>query len=317
MRSMWIRRLGMTALLGTLAYASSGCAEERDPINRVQPNALPKSFFIGASFTDKTDDPEFYMRNTVIDVPYGAGQDGLFTASYAQPVNRVKWEIDETTLVARQTYERFQNSDGSGSRITDNGQVVAMFKIDSQFDIKRDYNPQTGEENNIIDENSTDRPWQEREYIRVDWSQNLVTDGYQVDTLSQIGLFGGVKFDPLSYYISDPTDPNAPVFQQDAGYFYITSKAFATPQIVNTPYGNFPACFFFGQSPVTNCDATELTLRLSFRKVTDNDFEPTEWDGNRMNVGSDQNWDRVSADWLMARQMKTSFLRCLCGIFVY
>ena len=78
MRAKWIRRFGLAALTGVLAYAQSGCAEERDPINRVQPNALPKSFFIGASFTDTSDDPEFYMRNTVIDVPYGAGQDGLF-----------------------------------------------------------------------------------------------------------------------------------------------------------------------------------------------------------------------------------------------
>ncbi len=284
MRSMWIRRLGLTVMTGVLAYASSGCAEERDPINRVQPNALPKSFFVGANLQDTSDDPEFYMRNTVVDVPYGAGQDGLFTASYAQPVNRVKWEVNESFLVARQTYERFQNSDGSGSRVTNNGQVVAMFKITSQFDIKRDYNSQTGEENNIINENTSDRPWQERQYIRVDWSQNMVTDGYEVDSLSQIGLYGGIKFDPLSYYVSDPQDPNAPVFEKETGYFDITSKAFATPQILDTPWGAFPACFFFGQHPVTNCDPTELTLRLSFRKVTDNDFEPSEWDGNKMDA---------------------------------
>ena len=200
-------------------------------------------------------------------------------------MNRIKWEVTEDTIVARQTYERFQNADGQRrARRRTTAKWSAMFKITSQFDIKRDYNPQTGEENNIIGENSTDRPWQEREYLRIDWSQNLVTDGYQVDTLSSIGIYGGIKFDPLSYYISDPTDPNAPVFDADNGYFDITSKAFATPQIVNTPYGNYPACFFFGQTPVTNCDATELTLRLSFRKVTDNDFEPTEWDGNRMNA---------------------------------
>jgi hypothetical protein len=276
--------MGLAAITGVLAYASIGCAEERDPINRVQPNALPKAFFVGEDLKDTGDDPEFYMRNTVVDVPYGAGQDGLFTASYAQPVNRIKWEINEGFLVARQTYERFQNSDGAGSRVTNNGQVVAMFKIESHFDIKRDYNPQTGEENNIIGENASDRPWQERKYIRVDWSRNMVTDGYQVDSLSQIGLFGGIKFDPLSYYVSDPSDVNAPVFEQESGYFDITSKAFATPQIVDTPYGSFPACFFFGQSPVTNCDPTELTLRLSFRKVTDNDFEPTEWDGNKMDA---------------------------------
>ncbi len=37
----------------------SGCASERAPINRVQPEALQKSFFVGASLTDDADDPQF------------------------------------------------------------------------------------------------------------------------------------------------------------------------------------------------------------------------------------------------------------------
>jgi len=172
-----------------------GCAQERDPINRVQANALDKSFFVGPNLSSPADDPEFYMRNTVIDVPYGASQDGLFTASYAQPLSRVKWEISETTLIARQTYEHIQNSDFNGSRRTDSGQVVAMFNITSQFDIRRSYNPTTGDETNVVTENATDRPWYEREYFRIDWSKNLVTDGYEVDTLSSLGSHARVSGD--------------------------------------------------------------------------------------------------------------------------
>jgi hypothetical protein len=40
--------------------------------------------------------------------------------------------------------------------------------------VRRSYNPTTGEELNIVEENMVDRPWYEREYMRVDWSQNLV-----------------------------------------------------------------------------------------------------------------------------------------------
>ena len=205
MQSRWKRRLGLGALVAGLAWASVGCAGERDPINRVQANAMPKSFFIG-NIADKNDDPEFYMRNTVIDVPYGAAQDGLFTATYAQPVNRIKWEVQERALIARSTFERIADSDHKGSRRTNDGQVVAMFAIESHFDIRRDYNPGTGEESNTIVENGSDRPWYERDYMRVDWSKNLVTDGYAVDTLSQIGLYGGVKFTPLAYKVEDPRD---------------------------------------------------------------------------------------------------------------
>ena len=47
--------------------------------------------------------------------------------------------------------------------------------ISSHFDIIRDYNPTTGEETNKIIE-SEERPWNEREFIRVDWSSDMVTD---------------------------------------------------------------------------------------------------------------------------------------------
>jgi len=55
------------ALLGGLAWASVGCAGERDPINRVQANAMPKSFFIG-NIADNNADPEFYIHADSADV---------------------------------------------------------------------------------------------------------------------------------------------------------------------------------------------------------------------------------------------------------
>jgi hypothetical protein len=346
MQPKWTRRLGLAGLVGAIVYASVGCAQERPAINQVQPNALSKHFFVGADLSDPSDDPQFYMRNTVIDIPYGADQEGLFTASYAQPLSRVRWEIDENVLIARLTYDRIQNTgpeataaetqgvfppDGTGSVATTSGQVVAMFNITSQFDIRRSYNPQTGEEYNVIVENSTDRPWYQREYMRVDWSKNLITDGYDFDTLSQIGIFGGVKFDPESYEVTDPNDPNAPAFDMDTGYFDITTKAFATPNTVDTPWGTFPACFlpgdYGGGYPVTNCSPTEVTLRLSFKRVVDNDFEPTDWDGNRMaafgwftedrfgydrNYGTvlDQNWHRYAAKYNFWQQSHITGSQC-------
>ncbi len=311
MQPKWTRRLAMGAIVGAVVWGSVGCAQERDPINRVQPNALDKAFFIGANFTDTSDDPEFYMRNTVVDVPYGAAQDGLFTATYAQPVSRVRWEIQENYLIARQTYEHIQNSDHNGTKRTNNGQVVAMFAIQDHFDVRREYNPQTGEELNIVGENKSDRPWYQRQYMRIDWSRNMVTDGYEVDTLSQLGVFGGVKFDPMSYYDSNPNSPNAPLIQTDQGYFDVTTKAFATPQVVDTPFGSYPACFlrvgeYGGSYPYGNCNPTEVTLRLSFKKVVDHDFEPSDWNGNKMDafgwftqdrLGYERNYGIVDERW--------------------
>ena len=57
------RAFAVLAIVGCSGLA--GCAEERDPINRVQPNALAKSFFV-AELDTPDDDPEVDMRVTEI-----------------------------------------------------------------------------------------------------------------------------------------------------------------------------------------------------------------------------------------------------------
>jgi hypothetical protein len=81
---MWRRAVTIGAL-GLAAGGASGCAEEREPINRTQPNSLSKSFFVGKDLVDTADDPSFYARQQIVDLGYGAAQDGLFTSTYAAP----------------------------------------------------------------------------------------------------------------------------------------------------------------------------------------------------------------------------------------
>src|SRR3954466_4384410 len=111
---MGIKGLAPLALLGILAVAP-GCAGERDPINQVQIGAMPKSFFIGEKFADTSDDPEFYFRTTVVDVDSGSGSESLFTNSDAQPTVRIRWEVTETTLNARLSYELIADTDKTGT----------------------------------------------------------------------------------------------------------------------------------------------------------------------------------------------------------
>ncbi|MCC6897810.1 MAG: hypothetical protein IT377_02485, partial [Polyangiaceae bacterium] len=224
-------RRAVAALAIVVCSGLAGCAEERDPINRVQANALAKSFFVG-EVASPDDDPEFYMRVTVVDVDSGAGSDGLFTNSDAQPTMRVRWEITENLLIARLTYERIDGTDGKGVRRTPDGQAVAAYAIESHFDIKRSYNEATGEELNVVVENDTDRPWYARAHFRVDWSKNLITSAYELDTLSQLGIYYGVEVEPIAYYVSDPTNADTPVFDPKRGYFDVTHKVWAKPQII-------------------------------------------------------------------------------------
>jgi len=213
-------------------------------------------------------------------------------------VSRGRVEITENTLNARLSYERITGTDGKGTqydgvqpKATNDGQIVASYRIQSHFDIKRDYNPQTGEQLNIVEENTTDRPWYQREYFRVDWSQNLVTDSYDYDTLSLVGVIGGVKSEPFAYTVLDPASPDAPHFVPADGYFDVTNKVYATPQMLDLSAfgesGTLPACLLQGAYvsggtyPWANCNPTELTIRESYRKVVDTDYEPTNHDGVR------------------------------------
>lgn len=290
---VWTRAL-LVGAAGLLAGGPLGCAEERAPINKVQPNALAKSFFVG-DIADPNDNPEFWAQGTVIDVGYGAAQDGLFTSTYAQPVSRIKWQLTEDLLIGRLAYERIEGSDGKeglgNGNPTLEGQIAYIYPIQSHFDIRRDYNPTTGEESNVVVENTADRPWDQREFVRVDWSRNLNTDAYDYDTLSLIGIYGGVSYEPISYYVNDPEHADAPEFSVEDGYFDVTNKALATPGVVDLSHlgwgiDSFPACFlendvFGGSAPSGNCNPVEITIRQAFRKVVDDDFEPQHWDGLR------------------------------------
>lgn len=293
---------------------------ERDPINQVQLGALPKSFFVGPDLASSADDPEFFYRTTVVDVAAGAGSESLFTNSDAQPTVRVRWEITEDKLVARLAYELVEDTDGKGDASkapagpTSEGQVVASFRILKHFDIRRAYNAETGEETNRVVENDLDRPWNQRDYVRVDWSTNLVTDAYDLDALSQLGLWGGVKWDPIAYHVSDPESPDAPQLDVAGGYLDVTSKAFAAPQMVHDEeWGDFPACLLVGSFPRISCNPSEVKLRLAFRRVQDSDYEPVDWDGRKMDLFGfftndrygydrrygviDQKWHRFASRW--------------------
>jgi len=288
--SVPLRAAAVVVILGAV-----GCATEREPVNRVQPNALEKSFFVGEDLQSSEDDPEFYTASTVIDVPYGA-RHGLFSG-LAGGLTRVKWEISEDALIARKTYEHINDTDGRGARTSNNGIVVAAFPIESHFDIRRDYNPSTGEELNVIEENDTDAPWYEREFMRVDWSQNLITSSLSWDPLAFDNMLGAnYDVEALAYYVEDPNHPDAPVFDGEAGYLDITQRLFVTPATINVLGTEYPTCFWNGawvrggDYHTGVCEPTELTLRMSFKRVPEpgdpeyTDYLPRHYDGARMDA---------------------------------
>lgn len=289
-------------LLGGLAVGNADCAQERDPISQLQPGRSEKSFFVGQNLRDQSDNPEFYINNYIV---ASSGTNSLMPVGTYDETDRIIWEIQENVLLARKSYEYVTGQDGTravGQRVYQGGLVVAAYRIESHFDVRRAYNPTTGEELNVVQENMTDRPWYERSYMRVDWSQNLVENPDW--SMMWFGtLFGNLSFQPVRYLEEDPRSPNAPNFcemragyvrdaatgecvqpqggarNHPGGYFDVTSKWLVSPEMNNAFGFPLPTCLIvnlFTGSDVYDCNPQETTVRTAFRRVEDRDFQPLE-----------------------------------------
>ena len=242
-------------LLGLLATATAallfgGCAEPVEDINRVQPHYVKKSLLTG----------EWYYRQTIVDVPQdvSVGFTGIEGA-----LEKIRWEITEERLIGYRIHEIIPGLDADSTQpgADFDGDPVAVFTIDSHFDILRGYNTATGEKTNEIVENSTDRPWFEREYMRVDWG-SMVTDG-PVD-------FGGFfsLFTTAIYWERESEDmkfsPDQLQFEED--YIQIT-----TYYALNE---GGTACLYSYYS--FDCGIGEVKVRQSFAKIDSTEIEQFE-----------------------------------------
>lgn len=246
-------------------FALGGCPEARPPVDRTQALPIAKTQFDG----------EWYFQRTVIDTPWAS--EFTFIGDQGE-LDRVRWRIQENLLVAVRAYERFEGSDPDRNADGNyEGEPVAAWPIISHFDIRRDFNTTTGEETNVIVENVSDRQWFERDYVRVDWSQNLVTNW-------NFWAPNFVETEPMAYAVTDPSDARAPVVTD--GYLDVTSAFFAKPATAIDPDypedGEIPLCWYFYH--FDDCTAAEVVVRNSFLRVDDRDYEAQPWNGQDMEL---------------------------------
>lgn len=277
------KRSDKLALLGIstgLMMGLVGCGPRADDINQVQPGYVRKSIF--------QNDSEWHYRRTVVKsettnqyVVEGSGD--IFA------MERVKWRIEENTLLAYRPYETIPGTDKDEYENSTEfeGTTLAAFPIISHFDIQRGYDPTTGNETNIVSENASDRPWTAREYMRVDWSTDLV---------SKLG--GGYSYADNAYefplqmvttdtYWSDldtrPTDEFASRFSDD--YVEVTHNSFVAMDLI-TCLG------FLGWSTAAYdmCSFGEAKVRHSFARVnTKSDFIPRNYPDSIVRKDADGN----------------------------
>ncbi|MFH0901794.1 MAG: hypothetical protein V2A73_14285 [Pseudomonadota bacterium] len=280
----WYRRYCYGALAAVLL--AGGCRQERPAIDRVQANALDKELFQG----------EWQYGRTVVGIEASesvtfVGENG--DALEFRGVERIRWDMQESWLYARRSYELVKDgerelaADGTIDGSPFMGATVATYRIESHFDIKRVHNSTTGEEYDVLEENTTDRPWYQRSYMRVDWSKNYATDfRFWVDDVVQ---------DPIAYYVQQAAgengavDPDYPVFAPGVfdknnvmvvrPYADVTNMVMVQPEMVDTPWGTYPLCYFF-EYETADCAAVPIKIRHSFLRVDpERQYEPTRMAG--------------------------------------
>ncbi|MBW2464250.1 MAG: hypothetical protein JRH11_21555 [Deltaproteobacteria bacterium] len=190
---------GLAVLAALTAVTAVGC-DEAPPVNQVGVNVVEKDIFEGS----------WYVARTVIDVDYEAAGAGTFPgdAAYDNAASvfgfslpRVRWVIDEDFLYAYRDYELIEGAGGDGREAGDElGHPVAAYPIQSHFDINRAYNGVTGEEVNTLVENTADRRWYERQFMRVDWATNVLP-GYYGQTYQLYETLGLWTREPTELYV--------------------------------------------------------------------------------------------------------------------
>jgi hypothetical protein len=312
-RTRWLTWAVVAAALST-----AGCAQRNGDIVRVQPNVMKKAELL---------DGQWFLRNTVTWTPFNT--QFTFPGMTGQ-MEKLVFEIQENYLVGYRSYPFTLGVDPaiddtskvSGTTTTAcdakgrcaggqpyYGSPVVAFPIVSHFDIQRGYNPATGEQTNVISENTTDRPWNQREYMRVNWAANVLNKISGINYGSVLNPGAGVS---NSNWIqpnepgSDPSDWPAFDYEDRDGdgqpeltYFDVTGRYLAHPDTTHIAgWGPVPTCWF-ADGP-SDCSSSEIHLRTSVAKVDprwSRDYEPLVYGNELMQLfgyfrTERLNWDK-------------------------
>ena len=163
------------------------CAQPAPDIDRTQGNLIAKSDLSG----------EWYMMQTITEVP----PTSWFTfIGETGRTERIRWDIQRDLLVAYRSYPLVRGADSTSGEVGFDGSdnPVAAYRIIQHVDVMRDYNTATGEQSNVIVENVSDRLWHERDFVRVDWSQSVVSNFDFIAPTLNVSCLEGLSYEPLA-----------------------------------------------------------------------------------------------------------------------
>ncbi|MEM9191706.1 MAG: zinc-dependent metalloprotease [Myxococcota bacterium] len=265
------------ALVGALAVLS-GCAQDVGEIDRTQPNLLPKAMFAG----------DWFVRQTVVDVPETSTFSFVGDTGDMELIN---WVFEENFLIGYRAYEKVPGADPAADperttfgdvivreglqegRNPDDfqGQPIVAYPI-SHVDVFRDYNPRTGEQTNTLREDTQDRPWFEREFVRVDWNNPQIANWFFKSTPNSddavLQLYGqATEGGPDAFRVCHDGDEvctdgrfSDASEHGDPYYFDFTERMAVSPDI-------FDCILDLNNVIAGDCTAQEVKVRTSFLKV--------------------------------------------------
>ncbi len=308
--------LRLLALTLTASFAV-GCAQSNGDVVRVQPNVVRTADLL---------DGQWFFRNTVTWTPFNTqftypGQTGN--------MEKLVWEVQEGNLVGYRSYAYTVGADsivdqtskvsGTTAKYCDAkgsckggqkyyGAPVVAFPILSHFDIQRGYNAGTAEPTNVVSENTSDRPWNEREYIRVNWAANVLNVGSGLNWGTVQNPLGGSSnanwiqpnepgTDPYDWPTFEYADRNSDG-KPELTYFDVTGRYMAMPDTVYYEgFGAVPLCYF--AQGVYDCSSSEIHMRVSIAKVDttwSRDYEPLQFPNDLMSYFGYFRTDRLNYD---------------------
>jgi hypothetical protein len=280
------------ALPGLTALAVAGCGVQ--DVDRTQPDKVPKCIFFqegcdSAQPLSARTPTQFYFNQTVIDVP--ATSDIAFVGdTNFQDTHRVIFDIQEDLLYVYRAYPWLTAAKpGQGNGGDDSGRPggsgpqgvpVAIYPIKSHFDVQRQYNPATGEQTNVIEENTSDRPWFERAYMRVDWSDNRVANfNFTMSTVKG----SASRVVPQEDGSRDLGKERA---QIGADYIDFVQQVALEASTIPGSEAWFgfpvPTCWLYSKAH-TDCQGGIVKVRNSFARVETSNYQPVEYSDSRLN----------------------------------
>lgn len=264
-------------LLGLLLVLAAACAHDTGVIDRTQVNRIAKSELSGV----------WYEFQVVSNMPSNAAFGFVGQTNFGGKEGKIIFDIQENFVVVYPYAEPVVGGDSKWNKVKIRkywdesirnrptrevlesdfievvvGNPTAMYPISSHFDVKRDYATATGAQSNVLVENTTDRPWWQRDYIRVDWMGN---------TMNNFAFpQGAVKLTPVDYFVQadDLDNPNHFYLDPDGGYFHFTRHMFGDPMSTG-------ACSPYSLAP-GDCSGAAFEIRVSYKRADPkrlNDYE--------------------------------------------